>query len=1060
MVEDDAMSVEDDDMIGIFSQTIPLEEIFNTHADFKWAFLGGNDYQLKITEYPIYNSSNQLSLENPLSPDFERQKAHNRNRRPSALVSLTINLTMGDMSIPHPMVDTSLDLGLMASGRDTLSMKMKSMASTPADGRILDVYQGAAIVGDSLTTAVLFKYGVAPYYLSQQFTYDVNTFTGDLAPIKASLSSPKTLSTKTLPLPIVRLLPGNRMLFGISHHDGARLMIVKYTDDGAMTLETSVLVQDEDEDEEDNPVTSLLKAKLSPNRTRLLVPFVPMDYAAGPDKKIPAYTHLNIYELDLAENEGETTEITRLSSSSFGAGAPLTSIEFIDETHVAALTRTLVFGEEGVAWWPNWETVQESCTNENLDCLFELVGNDILLFTINDSHRLELTDTLDIFYSPPYEVHIKSYYPLKTIFSFRDRVNDLQCVSTIEGASSVVRLGLNLFQLQYDRFTDAYYFKDRSSYQNVPSLRYNPDGAYYCADGITCSGYLKSAVSPHRGDENVYQSSEKVGRFEFADTDRDLALGFEGTTLHLLSLYDGAAYKGPQITGDMLGTTIKVGTLETLDISFTVTDRDTPLSELEITMEIVPIATPAGYAGTIIAPITSTPNAIGGYDCTGTLSTGAFDSESTLSQRVIIRVSDGTYTSEKECIISHKPSILIPFADATHGVELWRTDGSTATLFHDTNPTGDSVSFSTRLFKSGKRYFYTPNDGNGDQRLFTTTVDSVPAPLKEGVTDAAYPSFTAMGNHLFFRTAPTGTESTLWKTDGTSTGTTPVKTISSGNIYNLFTMDDTLYFYVNGDGSSSPDALWKSDGTEDGTEPIKGSLKMENDGPTPSHDRIFFSAQAMDNSQCGLWVSDGTTAGTQLLKEYKNPPVKLTDMDGTLYFHVSYDTRDAENNNIHHMDLWRSDGTVDSTVLVKPAESQYFLSINQMVVVNHALYFEQRGVLWSSDGSEGGTVELKKLWMLDGFNQIVWDGLHVADHTLYIHIQHIAPSLGYQIYAITPSISDELIEVGERSPNKITLYKETVDESPLLYATEDADHYYLWRYTADDGSTLIETTDK
>ncbi|WP_300675120.1 hypothetical protein, partial [Desulfoluna sp.] len=1047
IMEDDSLSVEDDDMIGVFSQTITLEEIFNKHADFTWEYLGGDDYRLHITEFPIYNSSNQLCLENPLSPDFEHQKAHNRNRRPSALVSLTIELTMGDLSIPHPKVDTSLDLGVMGNGRDTYAMNMKSVASLDASGNILDVYDGAAIVGESLAQAALIEYGIGPYYLTKRFDYDTSVFTGDLLPIAQALASPKALSTKELPL--VRLLPGNRLLFVISHHDGARIIIAAYNDAGALTLEKNEIIKDA----EGNPVYSLLKAKLSPNRTRLMVPFVPTGYA-GTDKKSPAYPHLNLYEIDLAAAPGETTEITRLSSNSFGEGAPLTSIEFIDETHVAMLTRSLVFGEGEEAWWPDWENVQQTCTSDTLDCLFETVGSDILLFALNDSHRLELTDAQEFFYSPAHEAYIKSYYPLYRIFTFRDRVNDLQHVSTVDGSAAVLRLGRSLFQLQYDPFTDAYYFGDRSAHQNALSIRYNPEGAYYCADGLTCSGYLKLAVYPGRDETHVYRSTERVQRFEFADTDRDLALGFEGPVLHLLSLYDGFAYKGPHITGPMLDTMVHVNASATLTFSFTVADRDTPLSGLTITARIVPDDAPTGYAGTTISDIVATPNADGGYDCTGTLTTTDFQAESTLTQRVVITVTDGTYTSEKEFTIYHKPFVLIPFADATHGTELWKTDGIVSSLLSDTNPTGDSVSFDADPFKAGDRYYYTADNGSGVAQLFTTTLDGEAAPLKEGLADAAGSSFAALGGHVYFRTAPSSSETALWKTDGTAAGTTQVKAISGGNIQQLQTIGDTLFFFVNGQ-NGGPDALWKSDGSEGGTTVLKEPFDIYG-SLTPSGDKLLFASAAKDSNPCGLWVSDGTVSGTQLLKGFDNPPWNLTDVDGLLYF-FDHKQTEVNNNYTNHRDLWKSNGTVDGTQLVKATESPRPLSVKEMVAVNGSPYFLMNNVIWTSNGTDAGTVEVENLNTLSDFNQ-VWGNIRVVADTFYLNIQRIPVS--YQVYAMQPGVSDALIEVSEMSPEKYILYKEPAGANEFLYSTQDDDHHYLWKHTPGDESTLIKTTDR
>ncbi|VFQ45323.1 hypothetical protein [Desulfoluna butyratoxydans] len=1054
VMEDDGISVEDDDMIGVFSQTIRLEEIFNKHAEFKWEFLGGNDYRLHISEYPIYNSSNQLCLENPLSRDHDFQKTHNRNRRPSALVSLTVNLSMGDLSTPHPKVDTSLDVGILADGHDTYSMNMKPVASIPATGQIQDAWNGAAIVGNTLRSADLIAYGVGPYFLTNIGHYTISEFTGALLPIAETLRSPKTIHRTELPM--VRLLDGNRILFAISHHDGARLMVVKYSDTGALSLEKSVLIKDAS----GNQVYTLLKPAISPDRSRLLVPFVPPGYAAS-DKKATPETEVNLYEITL----GGTTEITRRSTTSFGANAPLTSLAFIDETHVAAMTRTLLFGDGKNPWWPNGKTIQSDCSSASLDCLFDMVGQDLLLYDINDSNRFELTDALDIFYEPTEASYTPSSLRLGGSLFVWHPWSELSCVAAVQGSSAMLKVGATLYQLEYDTTTKAYYFGDQSTHRNARSLRYNPEGGYYCTDGLACSGYLKSALKADKNDPDVYRSTEGVRRFEFADTDRDLALGFSGiNTLSLLSLYDGFAYKGPNIIGDILDTLVRVGSSTPYTFSFTVTDRDTPLAGLTITARIENVTVPGGYTETTLTDIVATPNANGGYDCTATLTPGALDPESTLTQRVVITVTDGTYTSEKEFTIYHRPFVLIPFADGIHGTEIWKTDGITAAMLNDANPTGDVIHIGYALNKFGGRYVFQGTGEDGESQPFTATASQGAAPLKPGIQDTAYTPFATLGDRAFFRTARSSTETTLWETDGTAGGTTEVKALSGGKIQQIKTLGSTLFIHLNGSSSSNPDSLWKSNGTEGGTTQVKGPLAIEGH-LIPCGDKLFFASDDMGGNGCGLWVSDGTPDGTQRLKATEHPPWYLTDIDGVLYFYDHYQTRDAEDYTVDHLDLWKSDGTPEGTEVVKEMAQRGSFDPTEMFVVEGSLYIARGHEIWASDGTEDGTTLINDLSTLPDFTlgRVRIEGkVQVVGDTFYFRVRRYSEPYGDQIFAIQPGVDHERIKVSERSQKYtyITMYKEPAGGNEFLFASQDDDHVYLWKHTVDDGTTLIKTTDR
>jgi ELWxxDGT repeat protein len=171
----------------------------------------------------------------------------------------------------------------------------------------------------------------------------------------------------------------------------------------------------------------------------------------------------------------------------------------------------------------------------------------------------------------------------------------------------------------------------------------------------------------------------------------------------------------------------------------------------------------------------------------------------------------------------------------------------------------------------------------------------------------------------------------LWKTDGTAAGTVMVKDInpdkeSSDPTY-LTVFNGELYFAA--DDGVDGNELWKSDGTEAGTvmvadiQPGSGydsnsqSFVPYSSNPsylTVAGGTLFFAANDGSNG-VELWKTDGTEQGTVLVKDidtaigYGSYPSYLTDVNGTLFFRA-YDSDNGD-------ELWKSDGTEAGTVLVK-----------------------------------------------------------------------------------------------------------------------------------------------
>ncbi len=130
---------------------------------------------------------------------------------------------------------------------------------------------------------------------------------------------------------------------------------------------------------------------------------------------------------------------------------------------------------------------------------------------------------------------------------------------------------------------------------------------------------------------------------------------------------------------------------------------------------------------------------------------------------------------------------------------------------------------------------------------------------------------------------------------------------------------------------------------------------------------LFFSAFDAEHLR-ELWKSDGTVEGTVLVADIStdpsNPfgssPFELTNVNGTLFF--------VANDDLHGFELWKSDGTAEGTVLVKditPGPDGNISAISELTAVGSTLFFsaiDDKGVeLWKSDGTEEGTMRVSDI---------------------------------------------------------------------------------------------------
>ena len=255
---------------------------------------------------------------------------------------------------------------------------------------------------------------------------------------------------------------------------------------------------------------------------------------------------------------------------------------------------------------------------------------------------------------------------------------------------------------------------------------------------------------------------------------------------------------------------------------------------------------------------------------------------------------------------------------------------------------------------------------------------------------------TPVGDTLYF-VAGGANDKEIWKSDGTADGTVQVTNVTGEWKVpkSLTVVGDTIFFAA--DDGIHGEELWKTDGTTNGTVMVKDVYNGSDDGVFAGAiyqeagfpvvgDTIFFVGEDETYGR-ELWRSDGTANGTVIVKDIDTSSNTYWSSSGswtvpnsglacspwetavgdTVYFRADDGTNGLE--------LWKTDGTADGTVMLTNLYGNYSWSSNcgSSNVYNEArvhgalgdtVFFTGQSVagggkqLWSTDGTTAGTVQL------------------------------------------------------------------------------------------------------
>lgn len=387
----------------------------------------------------------------------------------------------------------------------------------------------------------------------------------------------------------------------------------------------------------------------------------------------------------------------------------------------------------------------------------------------------------------------------------------------------------------------------------------------------------------------------------------------------------------------------------------------------------------------------------------------------------------GTVNSSPRSFTAVGNSVFFLADNGINGEELWKCapNGTNAMMVKDIHPGSNGGAISQLTNVNGRLFFSARNDDSGLEVWTSDGTAEGTVLLKEiGAAGASsYPSgLTNLNGTLVFSAQDTNGHE-LWKSDGTTVGTVVVKDIATGagssidRHYNSFVVSGSTAFFSANDGVNGAE-LWRTDGTTAGTSLVR-DIRTATSGSSPANlvnvnGRIYFTA---DDGTSGreLWQSDGTAIGTILAKD-TNPGVggavfkNFVNAGGKLFFeaysatgswdlycratptsdtvnlqmfnvsgHVRYVEAPltavgttvffAQMDNRKGTELWKSDGTPAGTMIVKdiapamtPEYSVNTWGSNPLHLVNNngTLYFTANDMakgqeLWKSDGTATGT---------------------------------------------------------------------------------------------------------
>lgn len=324
--------------------------------------------------------------------------------------------------------------------------------------------------------------------------------------------------------------------------------------------------------------------------------------------------------------------------------------------------------------------------------------------------------------------------------------------------------------------------------------------------------------------------------------------------------------------------------------------------------------------------------------------------------------------------------VFFTVSETSTGVELWKSDisGTNITLVKDIY-LGSNSSYPSNLKAMNGYLYFSAQASFYDTELWRTDGTNTGTTLVKDIYSygSSNPiNFQVVNNKLIFYAYDDIHGGELWVSDGTAANTFLLKDINPGfNSSSNFgipmgntTVNGVVTFIAN-DGTNGY-SLWKTDGTSSGTTMIKDLITGNNNNSNDfglfcyQTSNLIYYVVVNDSKIYQLWQTDGTEAGTVAVKSlnnnvvfyYQNSSLADSNPNGTNFYFTAYDTTTG-------IELWKTNGTPAGVSRVKDITTQGFQSSNikKLNSINGYTFFTANNIingneLWRTDGTSSNTI--------------------------------------------------------------------------------------------------------
>jgi ELWxxDGT repeat protein len=289
-------------------------------------------------------------------------------------------------------------------------------------------------------------------------------------------------------------------------------------------------------------------------------------------------------------------------------------------------------------------------------------------------------------------------------------------------------------------------------------------------------------------------------------------------------------------------------------------------------------------------------------------------------------------------LTTYNGDIYFAASDVVHGAELWATDGTAAGTHQVTqinNIQNGAITAGTSSIAINGETYFDATDGTTDG-LWKTDGTGFGTALVSYMSGPISDMINANGT-LFFSA---GGE--LWKSDGTTGGTvaiTPGTAAAASAPFDITPVGSNIYFFGYG-GTNRLITLYRSDGTSKGTTQIAVAVpnyygNSENDiGMADFNGTLFYTMLGTSNN-IKLWDINPTTGAPAVVASFGGTnqfPPELTVAGGYLFF--------VADDGLHGPAIWRTNSSLNTTMIYSPVtEGQYFNFSPHLFAFDDVLYF-------------------------------------------------------------------------------------------------------------------------